>query len=69
MRLMLEKFKFMLEILQFIFSSFWIWLGTYILLISLVAIIRGSTLIQIGKNDETKIKSNKEWIEDFENKP
>ena len=59
----------MLEILQFIFSSFWIWLGTYILLISLVAIIRGSTLIQIGKNDETKIKSNKEWIEDFENKP
>ncbi len=31
----------MLEVLQFIFSSFWIWLGTVILITVPLAVLRG----------------------------
>jgi hypothetical protein len=36
----------MLECLEFIFSSFWVWLGTAILL----HVIRGGTVFKIYKN-------------------
>lgn len=39
----------MLEILQFIFSSFWIWFGFTITTIGIVAALRGDAFININK--------------------
>ena len=39
----------MLEILQFIFSSFWIWLGTVVLLISITDVLASTLRLIIFK--------------------
>jgi hypothetical protein len=40
----------MLEVLKFIFSSFWIWLGTLILIAAVAEGIRGLIWITIQRN-------------------
>lgn len=37
----------MLEILQFIFSSFWVWIGTVILIAAPLAALRSGEIIAI----------------------
>ena len=39
----------MLEILQFVFSSFWVWLGSFLLLSVTASGIGGLFRIRIGK--------------------
>jgi hypothetical protein len=44
----------MLEVLEFIFSSFWVWLGTWFLIMCPAAILRNGHFIKIERPQRKK---------------
>lgn len=58
LKMIREKGKPLLEILQFIFSNFWIWLGTVILLVAIPMPFR----IVINERKDKENKSGKDDV-------
>ncbi len=47
----------MLEVLQFIFSSFWVWCGFTFTVVAVFAAIRGGVIVKYTKKETRKNKN------------